>query len=117
MESYSITIPVAWFSQSIIDIFKDNMNSVIEKICNDWDGVDYINTGRDRRILFRESGVDFRPPMYICKDFDIIFQNSLDSDKYINTKDVKLLASKLYSEFYELQGFGFDLFITMKYDR
>ena len=116
MEFYSIVIPVAWFSQVVIDKFKDNMDTVLLKICKDWDGVDYVNSGRDRRILFRKTNVDFRPPLYICKDFDIIFSKNVESSKNISSDDVKLLASKLYNELYELQGFGFDLFITMKYN-
>ena len=91
------------------------MDNVLREICQDWEGVDYISNGLGTKILFRESGVDFRPPQYICKDFDIIFHRAIGSKNMIFSQDVKILASKIHSSFREIQRVPFTLYVTMKY--
>lgn len=117
MENYSILIPTFWLDQGVIDKFKNNMDDVLERICSDWEDVNYIRDGRNRRIIFTKTNVDFRPPLYICKNFDLLFSKNIESTNYIDTEDVKLLASKLHKEFEIIQGFNFELFIIMEYSK
>jgi len=115
MDYYRVSIPVEKFTDNGLNALNRHIKGILSNVCHDWDGVVFLNDRTEGRILFRESGVDFRPPCVFRKGQ----QNFFSSYSYMNTisiKDVKKFTRRFYKESREAVGFDFDIYITVDYD-
>ena len=115
MDYYRISIPVDNFTDEGLNSLNRHIKRIISNVCHGWDGVEFLNDKDEGRILFRESGVDLRPPGVFRKG-QYNFFSSYSYTNTISIKDAKKFTRRFYKESREAIGFDFDIYLNVDYD-